>query len=86
MGQTMALKRVPVSSSSVRSVGYDPIRFVLEIEFMSGAVYRYSHVPAAAHRLLLQAPSIGEYVNTIIKPRFDAVRVDLTALPSDPDA
>jgi hypothetical protein len=81
----MTLKRVPVSSSSVRSVGYDPARFILEIEYRSGGVYQYSHVPAAAHRLLLQAASIGEYVNTVIKPRFEAVRVDPT-LPSEPES
>ena len=69
------MNRVPVTSSSVVSVGYDPTSFVLEVEFRSGGVYQYSHVPAAAHRLLLQAASIGDYVNTIIKPRFEVVRV-----------
>lgn len=69
------MKRVPVRSSSVASVGYDPISSVLEIEFNNGGLYQYLHVPAAAHRLLLQATSIGEYVNTVIKPRFEAVRV-----------
>jgi hypothetical protein len=77
----MTLKRVPVSSSSVRSVGYDPERFILEIEFCSGGVYQYLQVPAAAHRLLLQAASIGEYVNSIIKPRFEAVRLDPSRPP-----
>jgi len=28
-------------------------------------------VPVAAYRLLLQAPSIGEFVNRVIKPRFE---------------
>jgi hypothetical protein len=69
------MKRVPVTSSSVASVGYDSASFILEVEFHNGGVYQYSHVPAAAHRLLLQADSIGEYVNTVIKPRFDAVRI-----------
>lgn len=69
------MKRDPVRSSSVASVGYDPASFVLEIEFKNGGVYHYLQVPVAAHRLLLQATSIGEYVNTIIKPRFEAVRV-----------
>jgi hypothetical protein len=69
------MKRVPVRSSSVVSVGYDSTTAILEVEFRSGGVYRYAHVPAAAHRLLLQAESIGEYVNTVIKPRFEAVRV-----------
>jgi hypothetical protein len=66
------VERAPVTSSSVASVGYDATRFELEIEFRNGRVYRYLQVPAAAYRLLLQAPSIGEYVNTVIKPRFEA--------------
>jgi hypothetical protein len=64
-----------VQSSSVASVGYDDASFVLELEYRNGRVYRYLNVPAAAHRLLLQAPSIGDFVNSVIKPRFEAERV-----------
>ena len=66
---------VPVDSSSVASIGYDAETFVLEIQFHNGHVYRYFNVPEAAHRLLMKASSIGGFVNTIIKPRFDCVRV-----------
>ncbi|HWZ89115.1 MAG TPA: KTSC domain-containing protein [Polyangiaceae bacterium] len=66
------MERTPVNSSSVVSVGYDSATYELELEFHNGRVYRYLQVPAAAYRLLLQAPSIGEYVNTVIKPRFEA--------------
>lgn len=69
------MKRVAVDSTSVASVGYDEGDHVLEIEFRGGGVYRYRHVPAAVHRLLLQAPSIGEFVNRIVKPKFEAERV-----------
>ena len=68
------MDRIPVASSSVSSVGYDPKTFELEVEFRNGRVYCYQQVPAAAYRLLLQAPSIGQYVNHVIKPRF-AVKV-----------
>jgi len=67
--------RTPVESSSIASVGYDPATFELEIEFRTGRVYRYEQVPVAAFRLLLQAPSIGEYVNRVIKPRFSAKQI-----------
>ena len=67
--------RVPVDSSSVVSVGYSPTKYILEIEFKNGRVYQYKQVPAATHRLLMQATSIGEFVNRVIKPRFEAVRV-----------
>lgn len=68
------MRRVAVESTSVASVGYDERGHVLEIEFRGGRVYRYRDVPAAVHRLLLKAPSIGEFVNRIVKPRFDAER------------
>jgi len=69
------MERTVVESSSVRSIGYDPATFELEIEFNSGRAYRYQQVPPAAYRLLLRAPSIGEFVNKQIKPRFEAKEV-----------
>lgn len=68
------MKRDRVHSSSVASVGYDDTEHVLEIEFHNGNVYRYLDVPAAVHRLLLQARSIGDFVNTIVKPKFEVIR------------
>ena len=68
------MQRVAVESTSVASVGYDEHAHVLEIEFRGGRVYRYRDVPAAVHRLLLRAPSIGEFVNRIVKPKFEAER------------
>ncbi|HVW25650.1 MAG TPA: KTSC domain-containing protein [Polyangiaceae bacterium] len=70
------MKRDRVRSSSIASVGYDEAHHVLEIEFHNGKVYRYLDVPAAVHRLLLQAPSIGEFVNTIVKPTFAVIRTE----------
>ena len=70
------MDRAPVNSTSVVSVGYDAKAATLEVEFQGGRVYQYRHVPIAAYRLLLQAPSIGDYVNRVIKPRFDAKRVE----------
>lgn len=69
------MKRIAVESSSVRAVGYDAARSELEVEFQNGRRYRYQQVPIAAYRLLLQAPSIGEFVNKQIKPRFAAKEV-----------
>ena len=35
------MERQYVSSSNIASIGYDPDNLVLEIEFLSGAVYQY---------------------------------------------
>ena len=69
------MNRVAVQSTASPRWGYDPVRAVPEIEFQNGRIYRYLHVPPQAHRLLLQADSIGEFVNKVIKPRFQAVPV-----------
>ena len=69
------MERMAVDSSSVSSVGYDPATFELEVEFRNGRTYRYQQVPIAAYRLLLQAPSIGEFLNKQIKTRFAAREV-----------
>lgn len=48
------MKRTPVASSSLRSLGYDAAQQVLEVEFASGALYRYEQVaalPLPAHRM-----------------------------------
>ena len=54
--------RQQVESSSVQSLGYDAINRALEVEFASGAVYRYLDVPSRVVQGLAVAPSIGSYV------------------------
>jgi hypothetical protein len=55
------LSHQPIESSSLAAVGYLPLARVLEIVFRSGAVYRYSEVPARAYHDLLEAESKGRY-------------------------
>jgi glutamine cyclotransferase len=62
--------RAPVTSSAVVSVGYDTVRQILELEFVDGDVYQYYDVPQTTHKALLNAPSIGPFVNTDVKGRF----------------
>ena len=61
------MNRDPVSSSDIRSVGYDSDSLMLEVEFLSGAVYQYANVPAAVYHGLLAAPSKGRYFNQFIR-------------------
>ncbi|MEA3203522.1 MAG: hypothetical protein QOI63_1197 [Thermoplasmata archaeon] len=69
------MRRKAVASSSLRSVGYDARRRVLEVEFEGGAVYRYEDVPEARHAALLAAESLGSYFNRFVRDRYPAVRV-----------
>jgi hypothetical protein len=69
------MRRRVVTSASVRSVGYDLSTGTLELEFVNGSIYQYYEVPQPTYAGLLAAPSIGNYVNTQIKPYFDFAEV-----------
>jgi hypothetical protein len=64
------MHRTPVHSRSVSSIGYDPVRRVLEVEFRPHRAYRYFDVPDDEYEKLMHAPSIGQYINYNIKGRF----------------
>lgn len=55
------MERERVTSDALRSVGYDPDRRLLDIEFASGGVYRYFDVPGHVHAGLMTADSKGAY-------------------------
>ncbi len=62
--------RHPVTSSVLRSIGYDSNTAELEIEFTSGDVYRYYTVPPRVYRELLAADSLGAYFNTHVSDTY----------------
>lgn len=69
------LDHVPVTSSNLASVGYDPEEMVLEVAFKSGSVYRYSNVPMGVHVGLLSAGSKGKFFHQHIRNAYQFERV-----------
>jgi hypothetical protein len=63
------MRRRPVDSSSVRSVGW--FDGTLELEYVNGSVYQYFEVSQPTYAALLAAPSIGAYINKHIKPYYE---------------
>ncbi len=61
------MERMPVSSSNISSIGYDPDLMVLEIEFHRGRVYQYQGVPIELYESLMQAPSHGRFFSAYIR-------------------
>lgn len=59
--------RVPVTSSDLASVGYDPETVTLEVEFNKSGVYQYFGVPPHVHEELMMASSKGKYFNQFIR-------------------
>jgi hypothetical protein len=68
------MRRRPVDSSAIASVGYDPAREMLELEFRSGNVYRYFGVPEEIYEDFLQARSKGQFFGTFIRGQYDSAR------------
>jgi hypothetical protein len=66
----VVMRRIHVESSSIASVGYDAAEVTLEVEFVTGRVYRYIGVPAWLHDAFLAAPSKGQFFNTLIRDRY----------------
>lgn len=68
------MRRKPIDSSAIASVGYDPEKETLEVEFQSGNVYRYSGVPEEIYEDLLRARSKGRFFGTFIRGQYDSVK------------
>jgi KTSC domain len=64
-----------VDSSSIASLGYDSELKTLELEYVSGGVYRYFDVPPSVHAQLMAAESKGRFVNTVIKKHYRFIRL-----------
>jgi hypothetical protein len=71
------MARVDLQSTSLNAATYrqDQGAF-LEVEFRSGAIYRYRGVPEQVYQDLLSAESKGKYFNQHIRNRFTYAKID----------
>ncbi|MFL6163117.1 MAG: KTSC domain-containing protein [Jatrophihabitantaceae bacterium] len=69
------MRRRPVDSAAINSIGYDGEHATLEIEFVGGDVYQYFLVPASVHTQFLAADSVGNYFAAHIRNRYEYRRV-----------
>jgi len=65
------MNRLPITSSNIKSIGYDNQLSILEVEFISGDVYQYYDVPEHLYQEFMHASSLGGFINdTIIKYHY----------------
>jgi KTSC domain-containing protein len=69
------MDRIRVSSTNIRSVGYDEGAQILEVEFKSGGVYSYKGVPKNVHQQFMAAPSKGRFFDTSIKDKYPTTKL-----------
>ena len=58
---------VPVTSSNVAAVAFDPDTNTLGVRFLNGSEYHYFGVPEEVFEALKSASSVGSYLNAAIK-------------------
>lgn len=79
------IRREPVNSSNVASIGYSPHLHALEIEFTRGAVYRFLEVPKSVYRELMESSSKGHFIAQNLRDQYRFVRVRSGKTPSSRD-
>lgn len=62
---------VPLRSSAIRAIGYDPVTGQLFIDFVRGKhPYTYCAVPPELYEQLLHSPSPGTYYHQALRARY----------------
>jgi hypothetical protein len=69
------VERQTVKSSNIASIGYDSGEQVLEVEFKNGGVFQYADVEPKEYVSMLNADSVGRYLHSNIKGKFECLKV-----------
>src|SRR6266404_6661708 len=69
------IKRVPIESTALATVGYSRRLGALEIEFRNGAIYRYLDVAPEVYAALLKAPSKARFYDQNIRHKYRSLHV-----------
>jgi hypothetical protein len=72
------MRRIPINSRIVQSVGYDPSKSLLEIKFkITKRIYAFIDVPKEVYQNFIKSRSKGNFYNQKIKYQFQAILVKL---------
>jgi hypothetical protein len=61
---------VPVQSSNIEAVGYDPEQKTMSVRFKGGNIYHYHDVEKDTHEALVGAKSVGSHFHANIKNKY----------------
>jgi hypothetical protein len=75
VGIVSHIKRVPVESTALASVGYSKRLRALEIEFRNGAIYRYLDVGPDVYEALIRAQSKARFYDENIRHKYRSLHV-----------
>jgi hypothetical protein len=69
------MERRKVSSSKIRSVGYEERARILEVEHTDGSVFQYAGVSQELYRRMMAAPSIASFYQDRVEEDFSRKRI-----------
>ncbi len=69
------MNRQIVASSNIRSIGYEAASMILEVEFLTGAIYHYFGVSEQVYVQLMAANSHGTFLAQYIKGTYNYARI-----------
>src|SRR3977135_2782295 len=75
VGIVSRIKRVPVESTALATVGYSKRLRALEIEFRNGAIYRFLDVAPDVYEALLAARSKARFYDQNIRRKYRSLHV-----------
>lgn len=67
---------IPVQSSNIAAVGYDPAEQEVYVKFLNGSVYVYRGVSIHEFEGLKNAPSVGSYLHRNFKNVYAYERIE----------
>lgn len=77
---------VPVTSSNIGALGFDPAAKKLYVQFKAGALWVYHDVEETAHQALVEAESIGSHFGRFIRSKYRAEMLPAEQQPGSPVA
>jgi len=69
------MEKKEVESRLITSIGYDPEKKMMEVEFTSTMIYQYRNFPEDVFNKLLEARSIDNYFRDHVVNKFAYVRM-----------
>ena len=60
---------MPVVSTNLAAMGYEPDTMALQVQFKNGSLYAYQNVEPETYQAMLDSGDPGRYFASIIKPQ-----------------
>ena len=61
---------IPVRSTNLEAIGYDPETETMGVRFVDGSAYEYTGVPQKVYDHVRRAPSVGKVFASIVKNNY----------------